>query len=248
MKITIVAMEIPYPPIHGGRVDIWRRIEAFEQLGVEVQLICWIPEEPKAEDLAVIYRSVKNLQLLQYTGRTPLSKLRRCCELLRYPFGITSRLIYGLALQRLLGEVKQFQPDLIWIDGIHASVLARTISECLEIPFVVRSHNIEHQHRAALLRAAQGLQKIPAFLVLMHLKALEISILKTAWLFLIFRWMISSFGKTVAFRMAIFCLRWRIYLNRSQSTLISPHLALLSIGIVPDRFMSSSMTSFFWVT
>ncbi len=178
MKITIVAMEIPYPPMHGGRVDIWRRIEAFKQLGVEVQLLCWVPQEPDPEDIAVMKQCVSDLQLLDYVGKSSLSRLRQAAELLRYPLGITSRRVYGSVWRELLTEVAKFQPDVILVDGIHASVLARRLSRQLNIPFIVRSHNIEHQHRSALLKAAQGTQKLYSFLILLHLKRLEISVFR----------------------------------------------------------------------
>lgn len=178
MKITVVAMEIPYPPMHGGRVDIWRRIEAFKRLGVEVQLLCWVPQEPDPKDIAVMKQFVSDLQLLEYVGKNPISRLRQAAELLRYPLGITSRRVYGSVWQELLAQVATFQPDVILVDGIHASVLARRLSKRLNIPFIVRSHNIEHQHRSALLKAAQGKQKLYSFLILLHLKRLEISIFR----------------------------------------------------------------------
>ena len=58
MKITIVAMEIPYPPIHGGRVDVWRRLKMLAELGTEIQLICWSAETPDSEILNIINRYV----------------------------------------------------------------------------------------------------------------------------------------------------------------------------------------------
>lgn len=173
MKLTIVAMEIPYPPIHGGRVDIWRRIEALKAVGVEIQLICWTPETPPVEDLAVMRQAIADLQLLDYVGRSPLSRLRRAWDLLHHPLGITSRMVYGERFTRLSHAVQAFDPALMLIDGIHASLLARQLAAQLGLPFALRSHNIEHQHRAALFQAAQGRQKISSFLMQRRMKALE---------------------------------------------------------------------------
>lgn len=183
MKLTIIAMEIPYPPIHGGRVDIWRRIEAFKKLGVETQLVCWKAEEPKAEDLAKLQNSVSNLQLLNFTGKTVSSFLRRGVDLLHNPLGITSRRLNEGKFGQLSEEVQRFQPDLLLIDGIHAAALAQRLSAKLNLPYVVRSHNIEHQHRDALFRAATGKQKLPAFLTVRNLKALEFATFQNALAF-----------------------------------------------------------------
>lgn len=180
MKLTIVAMEIPYPPIHGGRVDIWRRIEALKAVGVKIQLICWSPKVAPPEDIAAIHQAVEDLQLLEYAGRSPLSQLRRAWELLQYPLGITSRMVYGETRGQLSQAVQDFAPELILIEGIHASWLARQLSERLGIPFAIRSHNIEHQHRAALFQAAQGSQKVSSFLMLRHMKALEFETFRRA--------------------------------------------------------------------
>lgn len=183
MKLTIIAMEIPYPPIHGGRVDIWRRIEAFKMLGVETQLVCWKAEEPKASDLVKLQDSVNDLQLLDFTGKTFSSFLRRGVDLLQNPLGITSRRLTQEAFDQLSDDVRCFQPDLLLIDGIHAAVLAQQLSVKLNIPYIVRSHNIEHQHRDALFRAATGKQKLSAFLTVRNLKALEFSTLQNALAF-----------------------------------------------------------------
>ncbi len=183
MKLTIIAMEIPYPPIHGGRVDIWRRIEAFKKLGVETQLVCWKAEAPKTADLAKLQDSVSDLQLLDFTGKTFSSFLRRSVDLLQNPLGITSRRLNETQFSQLSEKVQHFQPDLLLIDGIHAAALAQQLSAQLNIPYVVRSHNIEHQHRDALFRAATGKQKLPAFLTVRNLKELEFSTFQNALAF-----------------------------------------------------------------
>jgi len=183
MKLTIIAMEIPYPPIHGGRVDIWRRIEAFKQLGVETQLICWAAEAPQADDLAQLQDAVCDLQLLDFTGKSVPSFLRRGVDLLQNPLGITSRRVPSQKFSQLTADVKRFEPDLLLIDGIHAADLAQRLSAELETPYVMRSHNIEHQHRDALFKAAVGKQKLPAFLMVRNLKELEFSTFENALAF-----------------------------------------------------------------
>ena len=41
MKLLVVCNEIPYPPNHGGRVDVWARLRAFRAAGVSIVLITW---------------------------------------------------------------------------------------------------------------------------------------------------------------------------------------------------------------
>lgn len=53
-RITLFASDIPYPPVHGGRVDLWRRIKFLASQKVQIQLICWSNEEILSEALEEI--------------------------------------------------------------------------------------------------------------------------------------------------------------------------------------------------
>lgn len=183
MKITVVAMETPYPPIHGGRVDIWRRLQALSRIGVEIQLIFWHKGALPPDDQAEILTVVRDLQVLPMNGTTVNSLLRRVIYLPFYPLEVTSRLVYGRAFDRLLSTVKGFSPDVIMIDQLHGCMAARELCRELHIPLILRSHNIEHLYTKNLLKTAQGSSKIRRLLSLNKLEKIEKDTLKSCQAF-----------------------------------------------------------------
>lgn len=173
LRISVVAMEIPYPPVHGGRVDIWRRLKALKRVGVEVQLICWSPTVPDAATMATLREQVSDIYLLNYP-RGLWGNLRRLWDLLRYPLEITSRLVRGKDLQRLQRAVAAFRPHVMMADHVHCGVVAHPISQALQVPMIVRSHDIEHLHYRELMRTAPDLKsKVMRFFSQNHLEAYE---------------------------------------------------------------------------
>jgi polysaccharide biosynthesis protein PslH len=182
MKLTIVAMEMPYPPNHGGRIDIWRRIVALSRLGVDIQLICWDYAAPSEDIACVIREHVKDFILIEYSSGIG-SAVRRCADLLKYPLQVTSRIIRGSQKEQLLKRVENFQPDVILSDHVHCGLLAQQISKALTIPFVIRSHDIEHLHYGYWLKAAKGVGKLKLALCLWHLKSYEFSMFRESWAF-----------------------------------------------------------------
>ena len=98
MKITLVCHDIPYPAIHGGRIDMWRRIKAFAQIGVELQLICWFDKIPQREEVAEIKKYVDSTYFIPFKHNL-CSKGYRLLNLLRYPLEVTSRLVVGEKLE-----------------------------------------------------------------------------------------------------------------------------------------------------
>ncbi|MGB3496377.1 MAG: glycosyltransferase [Elainellaceae cyanobacterium] len=182
MNLTVVAMEFPLPPIHGGRADIWRRIVALSNLGVKIQLICWAPELPSEDESNTVNQYVENFYPIVYE-KGPYALFRRGLDLLRYPLQVTSRVVRGGQWDNLLRSVKEFSPDIILGDHLHCGLLARKISETLDVPFVLRSHNIEHIHYSHWLESARGMGKLKLMVTLLHLKSYEFSTLKNCLAF-----------------------------------------------------------------
>ncbi|MEA5496050.1 glycosyltransferase [Limnoraphis robusta] len=182
MKMTIVAMEIPYPPIHGGRVDVWRRVKMLAEQGTEIQLICWSREMPNAESLGVIHQYVKEFDLIIYKRGLEVY-IRRVLDLFSYPLEVTSRIVRGEEWKRILDSVQGFQPDVIFCDHIHSGWVASRLSKALEISMIVRSHDIEHLHYRYYLQCAKGYKKLLRLLSLNHLEAYEKSLLKESLAF-----------------------------------------------------------------
>lgn len=184
MKITIVCQEVPYPAMHGSRIDMWRRIKAFAAQGIELQVIFWwFGIQPTAEDIAEIYKYVSKVHSIEIE-QTPISRLRRITDLLTYPLETSSRLIKGEKLANLRHDVREFDPHIIFLDGIHGSAIATSLSQDLNIPIVTRSHNIEHMYAKKMLQAAIGIKdKFRRYLSLFNLEQAEKKILTNSTFF-----------------------------------------------------------------
>lgn len=175
-------MEIPYPPIHGGRVDVWRRLKMLSKLGVELQLVCWTRSAPKPEDVAVIKQYVQDFYPIVYK-RNLGSLLRRFIDLFSYSLEVTSRILRGKDWDSVFMAVEAFQPDVIMADHVHCGIVALPLSQTLEVPMIVRSHDIEHLHYRYLMKAAKGYRKIARFLSQNHLELYEKNILRESLAF-----------------------------------------------------------------
>jgi polysaccharide biosynthesis protein PslH len=184
MKITLICQEIPYPAIHGSRIDMWRRIVALAQRGIELQLVCWwFGTQPTAEEIAEIHKYVSKVHPIQIE-QTAISRLRRITDLWTYPLETSSRLIKGEKLVQLIDEVRDFSPDAIFLDGIHGGAIATKLSHKLQVPLVTRSHNIEHIYAKKMLAAAIGIKdKFRRSLALLHLEQYEKKLLRKSVLF-----------------------------------------------------------------
>ncbi|MBF2014356.1 MAG: glycosyltransferase [Rivularia sp. T60_A2020_040] len=182
MKMTLVCHDIPYPAIHGGRIDMWRRIKAFAQIGVELQLICWFDRVPDYDEIAEIKKYVNSTYLIPFQYNL-CAKASRMLNLFRYPLEVTSRLVRGQQLNDLISQVRAFKPHVVWLDGIHGGDVASQLSQCFDIPIVTRCHNIEHLYYQRLFNSAIGTSKIKRYLSVSHLEQYEKSLLKNSLLF-----------------------------------------------------------------
>jgi glycosyltransferase involved in cell wall biosynthesis len=179
----MICHEIPYPPDNGGRVDAWRRIKAFAQFGVELQLIAWHKHQPKVEDLVEIHKHVKSIYLIAFNNSL-LGLTRRVIDLFTYPLEVTSRIIRGEAVNRLFTEVRAFNPDLIWLDYLHGAEVASLLAKNLNLPLISRSHNIEHLYYDRLRNSTTDLKnRLRRTLSVAHLEKYEKTSLKNSTLF-----------------------------------------------------------------
>lgn len=184
MRVTIVCWELPYPPDQGGKVDSWRRIESLKRCGVSVQLICWSYKKISQNDLDIVLTHVDVLRVM-VIDRSVLFRLLKLPKLISYPLLSAVRSPSRLDFENVLKEVSCFDPSLILLDGIHGGALAQALAGKLDLPLVVRSHNIEHQYYKALLSASSDLKaRLRSLLSLWHLREYEFKILSAADVFL----------------------------------------------------------------
>ncbi|NBA98230.1 glycosyltransferase family 4 protein [Pseudomonas sp. R5(2019)] len=84
MNILIVSPDFPYPPNHGGRVDIWKRIELLHSQGHALELIATTNSTISETDLNHVKRYVKNTIIVR--RETSIWKL-----LTPFPYQVLSR-------------------------------------------------------------------------------------------------------------------------------------------------------------
>jgi glycosyltransferase involved in cell wall biosynthesis len=65
LKILYVCHDFPYPPMHGGLLDMWNRIQALVQLGVQVDVIATVKELPPPEAQKAVEEKVHSLYLIE---------------------------------------------------------------------------------------------------------------------------------------------------------------------------------------
>jgi polysaccharide biosynthesis protein PslH len=172
-RIFLIAEEFPYPPYHGGRIDIWNRIKAFKKMGVKVFLLAWYglnkKESPSENDISIVRDSVEYLILL------PIRRdFRRILSLVRYPSLVGARIVGRAKYREILSQVVDFSPSLIFLDGIYCGLTGLMFEKDLKLPVSIRLHNVEHKymHGQSLLEN-RARNKVSIFLALLHLKSYE---------------------------------------------------------------------------
>lgn len=162
MKVTLITSEFPYPPVHGGRVDVWRRLCALHSEGVEVQLVSWTSdrqaEEPTLADIGAVESRVHSMVLLPIVGGWH-GRLKHALRSIRYPYPVSQRTPTRRTIKSIVGSVNVFDPDIIMLDGLFAGRLAMSVARMTNRPLVSRSHNIEHKYLLLQAHAARSMRE-----------------------------------------------------------------------------------------
>jgi glycosyltransferase involved in cell wall biosynthesis len=83
-KILIVAHDFPFPPKHGGRVDMWSRIKLLKSLGFHVDLIASVKDAPGEAEANKVRGYVRNLLIVE-------REMGIMSHISREPFSVRSR-------------------------------------------------------------------------------------------------------------------------------------------------------------
>lgn len=67
-KILVVAPDYPYPPNHGGRVDVWKRMLVLKQLGYDLDLLVSVKEMPSPADAMKVSEVAGNIITVRRDG------------------------------------------------------------------------------------------------------------------------------------------------------------------------------------
>lgn len=186
MNIVIFTHDLPYPAIHGGRLDMWNRIQAFKQLKHKVFLIAWAiyDDNRSAASIAEVEKVVDELVCFKRKDDSISRLMNLFRKLINLPFQpnvVTDCDLFRPKFKSLYTRIKQFQPTFFFVESIYAAKLAFKFSSQLKLPVFIRSHNIEHIYIKNQLKSAKTLKsKIKYFGMNAQLANYEKRILKAA--------------------------------------------------------------------
>jgi len=143
-SINIVAFDIPYPPVYGGTIDIFYKLKALKERGVNIILHCFE------------YNKTKQAELEKYCSEVHYYTRKKG---LAYQF---SRLPY-IAITRnhpgLLAKLKENNFPILF-EGLHSCYYLNHPS-LKNRKKILRAHNVEHEYYKGLqLASSNYLRKI----------------------------------------------------------------------------------------
>ncbi|MBB5190798.1 hypothetical protein HNQ50_001521 [Silvimonas terrae] len=187
MRLTLVCGELPYPPNHGGTVDMWRRVCALKDAGVSVRVVCWHQGAPDDATVAAYVSKVREVaeSVIVYPFQhSHSSKFWRLARLFSLPWAASARCLSGKDFAALLANERAAQPDAIWLDGLYGGDVALKLARQLQKPLFYRSHNIEHRYTGYQLASARGLKtRLHWWLRDQGVRHYELQVLRTAQAF-----------------------------------------------------------------
>jgi len=148
-RILVVHNEIPFPPRHGGAVDVWWRLRAFAALGHSVLLCCWRRRGDAAGQLQAELAE-HGIELASFTRRRRVGALWS-----HRPPQMVSLGLRGTEWRRLVELGRAFAPSWVLADGWPNADVALALGAALGRPVVYRSQNAEHEYWASLLASAR---------------------------------------------------------------------------------------------
>ena len=177
MRIVLVAQEMPYPPVHGGSADIWRRLCALRELGQDVFLITWAYTGSGREIVpAHVERLAAETRQLRIfpVHRTFAGFASRLPHLLHLPSYAAARVLSKPVYGALREQVRTFDPDAVLLDGLLACPVAERLSADLGRPLLYRAHNREYAYLRGQRRIARSTrQRIGLTAATLHLRRTE---------------------------------------------------------------------------
>lgn len=161
MRMVFFCNEAPFPPNHGGRVDVWRRLRALKAADASVFLVFWCgdraDEQPSSETLSRIGEVVEDYRYFSIS-RSSCARAARLVRLWRWPSHVASRVLADSAWRTLLADARAFGPEAVWLDGLYAGVAATMMAEAQNLPMFYRSHNVEHLYMRRQVAKANSIR------------------------------------------------------------------------------------------
>lgn len=159
MKILVVPIEMPLPANSGGRIDVARRLRALRDGGHSTALLTWhnvardgvLPETALAQ-----LGNLCSTHHVALINRSLTESLGRLAHLWRLPSYAAARWV-TLDRPAVLAWARAFAPDVLMLDGLYGVAAVRWLAGQLSVPWVYRSHNIEHVYMRYQHDRATGL-------------------------------------------------------------------------------------------
>jgi hypothetical protein len=177
LRLVVVAQEFPYPPNHGGRADVWRRMRALKALGVNLALVCWyedIVNTPSEAEVAAVLEVVDSLIVVPKKGGLWRALVRLFRIAAGTPSHAAARVLGHDDFKQAVEKLAGFNANAVMLDSPYGGVFASRLSKHLGVPMFYRSHNIEHKYFQGQATAATGLRDQLAWrLACVHLHRFE---------------------------------------------------------------------------
>jgi len=154
LRLTVVCPYVPYPPDHGGKAEVWGRLQGMARLGAPAQLLCWSDHSLAADTLRTMEQTCVDVLVLQ--PRPILSALLA----FRDPPRARRLMPSGSARARIISRVREFSPDLLLLEGWTAYRCADDLRQQTRTPLVYRSQNVEVDYWRAMFEASRGYTRI----------------------------------------------------------------------------------------
>lgn len=141
-KLHIVALDVPFPADYGGAIDMYYRIKALHELGLELTLHVFEygrGQQPELEKFGKVYYYKRTRSVFHFFSKRP--------------FVVQSR------LSKQLLETLRKDNDPILMEGLHTSGILEDNAISQRLTFV-RMHNIEHEYYSELAQNSGLLKRI----------------------------------------------------------------------------------------
>ncbi len=137
--LQLVAFNIPYPPDYGGVIDIFYKVKALSECGIQVYLHCFEYNRPQAKELE------------QYCTKVFYYPRKKG---IRYQLSAKPYIVITRVNDILISNLSENKSPILF-EGLHTCFYLGHPALANHIQ-VVRTHNIEHEYYLNLSRSEQN--------------------------------------------------------------------------------------------
>lgn len=143
MKILVLTLRIPYPPVDGGSMAMYAVIQELTKAGNEVTLLS-LNTNKHFQAISNLENSVK--QVISVPINTAIKPKDALLNLLfsKLPYNVARFLSvdFSRVLQRIL---RDHTFDVIQLEGVYLALYLDAIRHISQTPVILRAHNLEYE-------------------------------------------------------------------------------------------------------